>query len=88
MVKFKICVAKYAKENTISESSRKFEVDRKLIREWVQQYDAGQFRNCAPSAKRLRGGGRKAKNTQVDNDHFEWYSERRAEKLELRVNSY
>ena len=77
-VKFKICAAKYAKENTILESSRKIEVDRKNISEWVQQNDAGQFRDCAQSAKRLRGGGRKVKNTQVDNDVFEWFSERSA----------
>ena len=42
-MKFKINAVKYAKETNVSEASRKFEVDRKRIREWVSHFDAGKL---------------------------------------------
>ena len=40
---FKINAVKYAKETNVFETSRKFEVDRKQIREWVSHFDAGKL---------------------------------------------
>ena len=42
-MKFKINAMLYAKETNISEASRMSEVDRKRIREWVSQFDAGKL---------------------------------------------
>ena len=82
-VKFKISAAKYAKENNISEASRKFEVDRKRIREWVSFYDSGKLQDQAPSSKRLSGGGRRLRDAQIDQDIFEWFSDKRSQGIRI-----
>lgn len=82
-VKFKISAVKYAKEKNISEASRKFEVDRKRIREWVSFYDAGKLQVQAPSRKHLSGGERKLRDADIDRDIFEWCSEKRSQRIRV-----
>lgn len=82
-VKFKINVAKYAKEHTISETSRTFNIDRKRIREWKKQFEAGQFNESLMTVKRLPGAGRKVKNEHLDKDIFEWFCERRTSGIRI-----
>ena len=62
---------KYAKETNVSEASRKFEVDRKRIREWFSHFNAGKLQEHATSSKRLSGGGRKLRDVDIDQDIFE-----------------
>ena len=78
-MKFKISAAKYAKETTISEASRKFEVDRKRIREWIVHFDAGKLQERSQSSKRLSGAGRRLRDAAIDQDIFEWFTERRSQ---------
>lgn len=76
-MKFKINDVKYAKDHTISKTSRNFANDRKRIREWIKQFDAGRFRESLMSVKHLPGAGQKVKNEQLGRDIFECVSEQR-----------
>ena len=81
--KFKIQVATFAKENNISKTSQKFDIDRKKVRTWVRELDSGKLTDLPPSTKRKPGGGRKVKNIDVDRDLFEWFSEKRSEGIRI-----
>ena len=82
-MKFKINAAKYAKETNVSEASRNFEVDRKRIREWVSHFDAGKLQEQATSSKRLSGGGRKLRDVDIDQDIFEWFTDRQSQGMRV-----
>ena len=76
--KFKISVAKFAKENNITKASEKFDVDRKRVRTWVAELDSGKLTKLPPATRRASGGGRKLRDAEVDQELFEWFSERRS----------
>lgn len=54
---FKQTVAKFAKENSINSASMNFKVDRKRIREWMNNLE--KISTKKSTQKRLDGGGRK-----------------------------
>ena len=83
MRRVKISAVKYAKEKNILEASRKFEVDRKRIQEWVSLYDAAKLQDQAPSSKRLSGGRRKLRDADINQDIFEWFSEKRSQGIRI-----
>ena len=60
---FKLAVVKYAKETSIAAASRKFDVDRKRIREWkkneVSINEKSKAKSKGKLSKRLDGGGKK-----------------------------
>ena len=71
-MKFKINAVKYAKETNVSEASRKFEVDRKRIREWVSHFDVGKLQEHV-----CLGVEGSLKDVDIDQDIFEWFWDQR-----------
>ncbi len=65
-IKFKKAAAEFGKQTSVSESSRKFEVDRKRVREWISQLDNGKFYDVPVTTMRLSGAaGRCKTNTST-----------------------
>ena len=61
---FEQTVTKFAKENSISSASMKFKVDRKRIRQWINNLE----KICTKKSKRKRldGGGRKPMVVEIE----------------------
>ena len=66
---FKQTVAKFAKENSISSASMKFKVDRKHIREWINNFE--KISTKKSTRKRLDGGGRKSMIVEIEENLLE-----------------
>ena len=73
---FKLLVKKHAKITSIGAAERKFGVDRKKIREWIQNESKIQnkvsSKNRGSFAKKLDGGGRKIKDMDLEKMLLEW----------------
>ena len=57
---FKLKVVEFAFKNTNRGAARKFDVDKKQVREWKKQRNS--LTELSSKKKRLDGGGRKADN--------------------------
>ncbi len=84
-IKFKTRAVKTAKQSTISAASRDFNVDRKRIREWLnQESELLEFKNAGKSrSKRLKGAGRKPLDESMEEILFEWIVELRSRNLRV-----
>ena len=78
---FKQTVAKFAKENSINSASMKFKVDRKQIREWINNLE--KISTKKPTRKRIDGGGRKPMILEIEENLLEWIYERRSKVLHV-----
>ena len=64
IMSFKQTVAKFAKDNSVNSASMKFEVDRKRIREWINNLE--KISTKKSTRKQLDGGGRKPAKEMFD----------------------
>ena len=73
---FILLVVKHAKMSSIGVAERKFGIDRKGIREWIQNESKTQnkasSKNRDSFATKLDGGGRKIKNMDFEEMLLEW----------------
>ena len=73
---FKLLVVKHAKMSSIGAAERKFGVDRKRIREWIQNESKIPNKICSKNrgrfAKKLDGGGRKIKDIDLEEMLLKW----------------
>ena len=73
---FKLLVVKHAKMSSIGAAERKFGVDRKRIREWIQNESKIPNKFCSKNrgrfAKKLDGGGRKIKDIDLEEMLLKW----------------
>ena len=46
-------------------------------------FTTGKLQDQAPSSKRLSGGGRKQRDAQIDQDIFEWFSDKRSQGIRI-----
>ena len=75
-IEYKLEVIAQAKRTSISEASRRFKIDRKRIREWIQNEQKLGASN--KKRKRLLGGGRSVKLEDIDSQLVEWINNERA----------
>ena len=80
--KYKSEAIKFAEESkSISSAAKKFNVDRKRIREW--QSAKAKLQAADNKSKRLDGGGRKPFDVGLEDELLEWIHERRSSGLRV-----
>ena len=82
---FKLLVIKHAKLTSIGAAERKFEIDRKRIREWITNENKIQnkvsSKSRGQSSKRLDGAGRKIKDLQLEETFIERITSQKSKNL-------
>lgn len=79
---YKVEAIKFAEENKrISSAAKKFNVDRKRIREWRSA--KAKLQAADNKRKRLEGGGRKPFDVGLEDELLEWVHERRSSGLRV-----
>ena len=86
-ISFKLKAVKYAEEHSNEGAARHFNVDGKRIREWCKQKAIFQEvkKKGNSSRKRLKGGGRKADDAEMEKDLFEWIVGMRQQNLHVSL---
>uniref|UniRef100_A0A915ME94 HTH CENPB-type domain-containing protein n=1 Tax=Meloidogyne javanica TaxID=6303 RepID=A0A915ME94_MELJA len=74
----KLEVIEYAKKNSKLVAAKRYGIDRKCIIDWVRKEE--KLKSEAGSKKRLKGGGRHLKYSQLDEELAKWVREKRNEK--------
>lgn len=84
-IRYKLKAVEVAKKKTIAAASREFGVDRKRIRDWLShESELVQFKNEGKSkSKRLKGGGRKALDEDMEEVLFDWIVDLRRRNLRV-----
>jgi len=85
-LKFKLEAIAYAELNSINSASKKFNVERKRIREWSKCKESLQSlkkKDQGSKRKRLDGGGRKPLDQQMEEVLVEWIYDRRDKGLRV-----
>ena len=86
-ISLKLLVVKHAKMSSIGAAELKFGIDRKRIREWIQ--NKGKIQNKVSSknrgsfAKKLDGGRRKTKDIDVEEIVLQWVTLQRSKNLRV-----
>ena len=80
-MEFKRKVINYAKENSYNGAARKFKVDRKRVREWVNQED--KVLKVKGKRFRVEGGGRKLTHNELEDEFLNWIHRRRENMLRV-----
>ena len=80
-MEFKKNVIKYAKENSLNSASKKFNIDRKRVREWVGNEE--KVASMKEKRFRLDGGGRKLTDSELEEEVLNWIHERRSNMLRV-----
>ena len=84
---FKLLVVKHAKMSSIRAAEQKFGVDRKQIREWIQNESKIQnkisSKNWGSFTKKLDRGGRKIKDMNLKEMLLEWITLQRSKNLRV-----
>ena len=75
-MKFKKATIKYALENSMHSAAKKFKVDRKRVREWVQKEE--KVTSMKEKRFRLDGGGRKITDAELEVEVLSWIQQRRS----------
>ena len=87
---FKLLVVKHAKMPSTGAAERKFGVDRKRIRESIQNErnipNKVSSKNRGSFAKKVNGGGRKIKHVDLEEILLEWITLRRSKDLRVSLN--
>ena len=71
-VKEKKQIVAMATASSIHSVSKKMGIDRKRIREWIQQSAKGMYDDVANTVVRLPGAGRPVVDAKVDQELHEW----------------
>uniref|UniRef100_A0A915M057 HTH CENPB-type domain-containing protein n=1 Tax=Meloidogyne javanica TaxID=6303 RepID=A0A915M057_MELJA len=74
----KLEVIEYAKKNSKMAAAKRYGIDRRCIIDWFKQEE--KLKSEAGLSKRLRGGGRHMKYSQLDEELAIWVREKRSEK--------
>ena len=74
-MEFKRKVINYAKENSYNGAARKFKIDRKRVREWVNQED--KVLKMKGKRFRVEGGGRKLTDNELEDEVLNWIHRQR-----------
>ena len=85
-LKYKLEAIAYAENNNISSASKKFNVDRKCIREWKgkrEELISLKNKDHGAKRKRLEGAGRKSLDQQMEEVLIEWIYDRREKGLRV-----
>lgn len=84
-VKFKIEAVEYAEKNSISAAAKKYNVDRKTIREWKEKKAdiVALVKRAGKSRKRLDGAGRKPLSEVLEERIVSWITDRRDKRLRV-----
>ena len=85
-LKFKLEAIAFAELNSINSASKKFNVERKRIREWSKCKESLQSlkkKDRGSKRKRLDGGGRKPLDQQMEEVLVEWIYDRRDKGLRV-----
>ena len=85
-LKYKLEAIAYAENNNISSASKKFNVDRKRIREWKDKKEdllSLKNKDYGAKRKRLEGTGRKPLDQQMEEVLIEWIYDRREKGLRV-----
>ena len=80
-MEFKIDVVKYAKQNSNNNAAKNSKVDRKRIREWVQ--NGNKLLPMKRSRCRFHGGGQKLTDAELEEQVLSWIHERCAHMLHV-----
>ena len=80
-MKFKKATIKYALENSMRSAAKKFKVDRKRVREWVQKEE--KVTSMKEKRFRLDGGGRKITDAELEEEVLSWIQQRRSNMLRV-----
>ena len=78
-MEFKKATIKYAQENSIHSAAKKFEVDQKKVREWVQKEE--KVTSMKEKRFRLDGGGRKLTDVELEEEVLSWIQQQRLNML-------
>ena len=80
-MEFEKATIKYAQEKSIHSVTKKFKVDRKRVREWVQK----EKKVISMRGKRFRvdGGGRKLTDVELEEEVLSWILQRRSDMLRV-----
>ena len=80
-MEFQKATIKYVQENSIHCAAKKFKVDRKRVRDWVQKEE----KVTSMKGKRFRvdGGGRKLTNVELEEEVLSWIQQRRSNMLRV-----
>ncbi|KAF7640204.1 HTH CENPB-type domain-containing protein [Meloidogyne graminicola] len=90
-VDFKLEVVEFSRNFSPSEAGKRFNVDRRRIRDWTHQEDKlKELRNSTPlhiQKRRLTGAGRHLHNVEFEKDLLEWIKEKqtKGEPLSRRI---
>uniref|UniRef100_A0A914HFV8 HTH CENPB-type domain-containing protein n=1 Tax=Globodera rostochiensis TaxID=31243 RepID=A0A914HFV8_GLORO len=78
----KLEAIEWARRNSIKSAAKKFRVDRKLVRRWMEQEDKlkQQMNTCGGKRKRLDGAGRPVQHQDIDTTLADWIKEMRLNK--------
>ena len=80
-MEFKRKVINYAKENSYNGAARKFKIDRKRVREWVNQDD--KVLKMKGKRFRVESGGRKLTDNGLEDEVLNWIHQRRENMLHV-----
>ena len=75
-MEFKKATIKYALENSIHSAAKKFKVDRKRVREWVQKEE--KVTSIKGKRFRVDGGGRRLTDVELKEEVLSWIQQRRS----------
>lgn len=67
---FKLQVVSFAESTSKNQASRRFDIDRKQVQRWCKQKE--RLEKLPEGRKRLHGGGRKVKNSALDQAIVDW----------------
>ena len=80
-MEFKRATIKYAQENSIHSAAKKFKVDQKRVREWVQKEE--KVTSMKGKRFRLDGGRRKLTDVELEEEVLSWIHQRRSNMLRV-----
>ena len=83
-MEFKKNVVKHAKENSNNSAAKKFKVDRKRVREWLQ--NDNKLLPMKRNRYRLDGDKRKLTDVELEKQVLSWIHKRRANMLQVSRN--
>ena len=80
-MEFKKATIKYAQENSIHSAAKKFKVDRKRVREWVQKEE--KVTSLNERRFRLDGGERKLTDVELEEEVLGWIHQQHSNMLSV-----
>ena len=80
-MEFKKATIKYAQENSIHSAAKKFKVDRKRVREWVQKEE--KVTSLKERRFRLDGGERKLTDVELEEEVLGWIHQQHSNMLSV-----